>query len=64
MQINKEWHLHHTMPKNPTVEQRIEWHLEHLKHCHCREDIPEKLKEEMKKRNINIPTPSKIINRV
>jgi len=54
MRINKEWHLAHRMPKNPTTEQRIEWHLAHLEHCHCR-DIPEKLKEEMKTRNINIP---------
>lgn len=51
--INKEWHLKNKMPKNPTVEQRIDWHLNHLKHCQCRTDIPEKLKEEMKKRNIS-----------
>ncbi len=54
MKINKEWHEQHLMPKNPSIEQRIEWHLEHLKHCHCRE-LPEKLKEEMIKRHIKIP---------
>lgn len=31
--INKEWHLAHPMPKNPTQEQRLKWHLEHSKHC-------------------------------
>jgi len=49
--MNKEWHLKNAMPKNPTIEQRIEWHLEHQKKCSCR-PIPEKLAEEIKKRGI------------
>jgi hypothetical protein len=53
MKLNKEWHSSHPMPKNPTIDQRIKWHIEHLKNCSCR-DIPEKLKAEMKKRNIRI----------
>lgn len=53
MRLNKEWHLAHKMPKNPTIEQRIYWHTEHIKNCQCRSDIPEKLKVEMKKRGIN-----------
>lgn len=52
--LNKAWHLAHPMPKNPTIEQRIEWHLEHLRHCACR-PIPEKLKAEMIKRGIPLP---------
>lgn len=55
MKINKEWHEKNKMPKNPTMDQRIEWHLNHLKNCHCREDLPPKLLEEMKKRQIDIP---------
>ncbi len=51
MAINKEWHEKNKMPRNPTFEQRVRWHLEHQKHCSCR-GIPEKLLEEMKKRNI------------
>lgn len=51
MKLNKEWHLAHRMPKSPTMKQRIEWHIEHAKHCQCRE-IPAKLKAEMKKRNL------------
>ncbi|MBX9784239.1 MAG: hypothetical protein K2X48_13195 [Chitinophagaceae bacterium] len=47
--LNKEWHLHHRMPKNTTLEQRIQWHLEHKQNCACR-DIPQKLKEEIRKR--------------
>ena len=47
--LNKEWHLAHRMPKNATIEERIEWHLEHSKNCACR-PIPDKLKAEIKKR--------------
>jgi len=54
MNINKEWHEAHPMPKNPSVEERIEWHIAHFKNCACR-DIPPKLKVEIKKRNIKIP---------
>ena len=31
-----QWHLSHKMPKNPTLEQRLEWHKEHKKFCSCR----------------------------
>jgi len=51
MSINKEWHLAHRMPKNPTFEQRVEWHIEHQKNCACR-PIAGKLAEEMKSRGI------------
>jgi hypothetical protein len=49
MKINKEWHAKNRMPKNPTLEQRIIWHLEHSKNCKCR-PMPEKLKAEFFKR--------------
>lgn len=51
--INAEWHLKHKMPKNPTMDERIKWHLEHQKHCSCRK-ISGKLAEEMKKRGIKL----------
>ncbi len=35
--ITKEWHEKNRMPKNPTTEQRIAWHVEHAQYCHCRE---------------------------
>jgi len=52
--INAFWHEKHPMPKNPSLQQRIDWHLEHYKNCGCR-DMPEKLKEEIKKLKIKIP---------
>jgi hypothetical protein len=47
MKINKKWHLANIMPKNPTLEQRVKWHLAHAEHCACR-PIPDKLKEVIK----------------
>ncbi len=49
--FNKQWHQDHPMPKNPTIEQRMTWHLEHSKNCACR-PVPAKLAEEMKNRGI------------
>ncbi len=46
--LKKEWLATHKMPKSATLEQRIDLHTEHLKHCQCRTDYPEKLKIEMK----------------
>lgn len=36
MSINREWHQKHKMPKNPSEEEKIKWHIEHAKHCGCR----------------------------
>ena len=33
---NRLWHEQNRMPKNPTIQQRIEWHLAHAKACECR----------------------------
>ncbi len=51
--INKEWHLKNLMPKNPTLDQRITWHLGHVKNCKCR-PLEGKILEEIKKRGIKI----------
>jgi hypothetical protein len=53
MTVNKNWHKMNRMPKNPTIDQRIAWHLEHQKKCSCR-PITVKLLEEIKKRKIRI----------
>ncbi|HEX6977084.1 MAG TPA: hypothetical protein VF185_01830 [Patescibacteria group bacterium] len=44
MPINKNWHLKNKMPKNPTIKERIKWHISHAKNCDCR-PIPPKLQE-------------------
>jgi len=48
MKINKEWHLKNRMPKNPSLEERIKWHIEHVKNCACR-PIPKRLQTEIEK---------------
>lgn len=52
--LNEAWHKANRMPANPSTDERIAWHLEHVKHCGCRK-ISGKLKEEMEKRHIKIP---------
>lgn len=49
--INKQWHETHKMPKYPTLQQRMDWHLEHAKNCGCR-TIPDTVLQEMKRRGI------------
>ena len=51
--LNAEWHIKNKMQANATIEQRIEWHLEHAKNCSSR-PIPEKLLKEIKKRNLKV----------
>ena len=45
---NTEWHLKHQLPQNPTLDQRVKWHMEHARRCPCPsqdEDILEELKK-------------------
>ena len=47
--INKEWHLKNKMPKNPTLNQKIQWHVDHARECGCR-PVPPNLEKLMKDR--------------
>jgi hypothetical protein len=31
MKINAAWHSEHKMPKNPTLDERITWHVVYAK---------------------------------
>ena len=44
------------MPANATLDQRIQWHIQHAAACACRE-MPPSIREEIKKRKIGIDTP-------
>lgn len=59
MKINKEWHAAHPMPENPTLKERVVWHIAHARHCGCRE-IPANLRAIIKKRNLKIFTNDRI----
>jgi len=52
--MNAVWHKAHPMPKSPTLDQRIAWHLDHAKNCGCR-PIAGKIRDEMLKRGIKVP---------
>ena len=49
MKINKKWHELNPMPKNPTLEERIQWHVSHARACKCRE-MPESMVKEIRKK--------------
>jgi hypothetical protein len=49
MKLNKEWHEKNRMPKNPTLDERIQWHVKHQQNCECRE-MPESIKVAIAKR--------------
>lgn len=53
MKINKEWYLANKMPKNPTLDQRVKWHVEHARNCSCRA-LSGKILEEIKKRGLKV----------
>lgn len=52
--VNAEWHRANPMPKNPTLDERIAWHLAHAEHCGCR-PIAGPLRAEMERRGIAVP---------
>jgi hypothetical protein len=51
MTINADWHTKSKMPKNPSLDERIKWHLNHVKHCNCR-PLGGKILEEVKRRDL------------
>lgn len=55
--MNKDWHARNKMPPKATLEQRINWHSEHKKHCACRE-VPKSLLPYLKKNKNKDMNPS------
>ena len=51
--INADWHNANRMPKNPTREQRLDWHIGHSEACSCRE-MPPSLRVEVEKRRAEL----------
>lgn len=51
--INGTWHTAHKMPKNPTLDQRVAWHVAHARNCACRK-LEGKILEEISKRGIKV----------
>lgn len=51
MKINVKWHTKNKMPKNPTLDERVKWHLSHARNCTCH-PLKGKILEEIKKRRL------------
>lgn len=49
--MNRRWHAANPMPSNPTMDDRIAWHLKHAVHCGCR-NIPLGIHSELARRGI------------
>jgi len=48
--MNTDWHAANLMPKNPTPQQRIQWHIKDAKNCGCR-PVPAKLRSAVGERS-------------
>ncbi len=57
--INAAWHEANRMPPRATLDERVAWHLAHLKACACRTDLPGTVLAELKRRGIKPPAPKK-----
>lgn len=54
--INAAWHEAHPMPKNPSLDERVDWHLAHAAACGCR-GLPASILAELARRGIAPPSP-------
>ena len=52
--MNATWHQRHAMPKSPSLEKRVRWHMAHAKACGCR-GIPQPIVAELRRRGISVP---------
>ena len=50
MDPNDEWHSKHRLSQNPTMDQRVLWHIEHARRCTCGHAVDPELLEELERR--------------
>jgi hypothetical protein len=53
--INAVWHKANRMPPRASLDQRVAWHLAHLKACACRTDLPATIAAELERRGVKPP---------
>lgn len=59
MKINREWHEAHKLPRDATLERRLDWHLSHAANCGCRA-MPDSIRRELEHRGLIVPTPQSL----
>jgi hypothetical protein len=42
--VNSDWHAGHRLPHGASLEQRVDWHIEHAQACGCRPIPPDIVK--------------------
>jgi hypothetical protein len=52
MKRNDEWHSKNSLPQNSSIDQRVQWHMDHARNCSC-PSFDEDILEEIKKRYLN-----------
>jgi len=55
MTINRQWHEAHKLPRNASLEERIDWHMLHAEHCGCR-PMPDSIRRELEARGWTGPS--------
>ena len=51
--MNREWHLAHVLGSKAPMDQRIEWHLEHVRVCGCA-PVPASVMAEIRARGLDL----------
>lgn len=47
----RQWHLAHRLGSRASLDDRVAWHVEHARHCRCRE-MPEPIRQEIERRGL------------
>jgi hypothetical protein len=53
--INAAWHKANRMPARATLDERVAWHLAHIKACACRTGVPATIAAEFERRGVELP---------
>ncbi len=49
--MNREWHDQHRLSTGASLEERVQWHIEHAETCACR-PVPRSVLEELERRRL------------
>ena len=58
--MNRQWHQAHVLGQHARLEERLAWHEEHARLCHCR-DMPESIARELAARTYETGTNHQIL---
>jgi hypothetical protein len=55
--ISASWHKAHRLPRNATLEQRVQWHVAHARNCGCWPELPPPIVAELERRRLKLRKP-------